>query len=354
MFIYLFNIFLLALFAIIFLWDKRFHNKKIFCIIATIQWIIISGFRHISIGADTETYKFNFFDVIMHGTWEDVIDNFANTINGASAWHDPGYTIFNKLVQVFITDYQGFLLLIAMVFTIPLGIWIYKNSTEPFISFLIYSCLFSSFFAITGHRQTIATALVVLIGYKFINEKKFFPFLFLTLIAMTIHKSAICFLNFYFIANIKITKNYLIIMAAVVFFMFVLKNQLMVLLGVFMGYEIYIEQFNGAGAWNFTTILLSITIISIWRSKIMLKKKQQVTHYINALIVALAFTPLTFVDPNAMRVVQYFSLFLMLLVPEIIKSFQKQERIILYYLAVTILILLFAKNEPQYLFFWQV
>lgn len=354
MIIYLLNIFLIMLFGSIFLWYKpSSQNKKLFCILVTIQLILLSGLRHISIGADTYSYKVDSFDITIHETWRDLVNDFVNIIFKGADGKDPGYHLFEKLIQIFSTNYQVFLMVIALIFTIPLGVWIYKNSIEPCMSFLIYSCLFSSFFTITGLRQTIATALVVLIGYKFIKERKFWSFLVLILVAFTIHKSAICFFQFYFIANKTITKKYLVIMSFVIIMMFIFRNQVMAILGNLMGYEQYISQYEGAAPWNFTTLLLILTIITVWKYKMILKNNLLSTHYINALLVAFVFVPLTFIDPTGMRVVQYYSIFIMLLVPEVIKSFSKRERVIVYYIAATLLIVLYVKNNPQYLFFWQ-
>lgn len=350
--IYIINILLIFVYAALFLYNRNLRNKKTFCILASLNWILLSGLRDFSIGADTLAYEY-IFDRMVYRSWSSVLTEFFDIYFAGGQGKDPGYMIFEKFVQIFTTNYQVFLIIIAITFTIPLGIWIHKNSSEPAMSFLIYSVLFYAFFAITGLRQTIATALVVMVGYKFIKERRFWPFLIITLVAFTMHKTAICFFPFYFIANKKITKKYFTILLAIFPIFFVFKNQLMVLLGGVAGYEQYVEQFEGAGTWIFSAILLILLGVTIFKYKIMLKNNLLVTHYINALLIAFAFTPLTFVDPSAMRVVQYYSLFLMLLVPEIIRAFNKNERNIVYYVATASLLILFAKNEPQYLFFWQ-
>lgn len=47
-----------------------------------------------------------------------------------------------------------------------------------------------------------------------------------------------------------------------------------------------------------------------------------------AVTLAVFFTPLTFVNPSAMRVVQYFSIFMLILVPKLILAFNKPSRMI--------------------------
>jgi len=349
---YLVNILLLLCEGIVLLWNKPTQqNKKVFCILASSQWILLSGLRDYSVGADTYVYKI-YFDNISNSSWASLWDSFGNILFKGVDGRDPGYPLFEKLVSTFTTNYHVYLFIIALLFTIPLGIWIYKNSAEPLMSFLLFSSLFYAFFAITGHRQTIATALVVLIGYKFIKERKFLPFLFLIIFAATIHKSALGFAPFYFIANIKITKKYLFSISALVTVLFIFKNQFMAILGNIMGYEEYTDQFQGAGTWTFTALLLVLFIITIWQSSPMIENCKQVTHYINALLMALVFVPLTFVNPNAMRVVQYYSIFIMLLVPEMIKTFNDKEKVFAYYVAAVLLIMLFIKSNPQYLVFF--
>ncbi|MHA6533612.1 EpsG family protein [Paenibacillus sp. BAC0078] len=354
MIIYLMNIFAMTLCGAILLWYKPTElNKKFFCIVVSLQWILLSGLRHISIGTDTFAYKIYSFDITKNQSWDYLKNNFVDIIFNGASGKDPGYHLLEKLIQIFSVDYQVFLFFIALVFTIPMGIWIYKNSVEPYMSFLIYSCMFSSFFAITGLRQTVATAIVVFIGYKFIRERKLWIFLILVLIAFTVHKSALSFLPFYFIANKKITKKYLLTISISIIFISTFRNQVMITIGNLMGYQQYVNQFEGAGTWTFSILLLLLALITIWKYKILISNNSKTTNYINALLMAFVFVPLTFVDPSAMRVVQYYSIFIILLLPEILKIFPVRERVVFYHIITILLVFLFVKNNPQYIFFWQ-
>jgi len=264
----------------------------------------------------------------------------------------PGYNLLVKTFQIFSTDYQLFLILIALAFTIPLGVFIYKNSKEPFVSFLIYSCLFYSFFAITGHRQTIATALVVLIGYEFIKKRKFIPFLILSIIAFTIHKSAIVFLPFYFFAPLKINKKSMSIYILLAIILLIIDSQISTPLVNMLNYDGMIDNsIKGTGNFIFMMILVGIT--AIWRSKHILSSDPNFNYALNALALAVIFSILTLIDQSFMRIQQYFSLFLLVCIPKIIYTFKDRERVIVHAVATTTLILLFISNSPKYLFFWQ-
>lgn len=324
--------------------------KKIFVVMASFQWIILSGLRHVTIGADTSTYRISFYDKV-NMSWNDIFNRFYEIYILGYPGKDPGYAVIEKLATLVSTNYQVYLIMIALFFTIPLGKWIYENSRDPFLSFLIYSVLFYAFFAITGHRQTIATAMVVLVGYKYIKERKLLPFLLITLIAFTIHKSALIFILFYFIANKKITKVYLFTMFILFIIFFINKEYLSTMIKMLSGYEVYGIN-KEAGTFGFTIIFLGLATVSAWRYKKILRNNPQAVHFYNAFLVALLFIPLTFVNPSAMRAVQYFSIFIMLLIPEIIYSFKGRFRVFSYYILVTVLIMLITKSNPTYMFFW--
>jgi transmembrane protein EpsG len=244
-----------------------------------------------------------------------------------------------------------YLVLIAMIFMIPLGYFIYKYSSEPLISFLLFSVLFYEFFAVTGLRQTVATALVVLVGYHFVRARKLGWFLLLVCIAMTIHKSSLIFVPFYFLANKQLTKAYLMTMFGVIVGLFVFRNPFFDLLVQVSGYDTY-SAMDGAGAVNFSLMLLSVLFVALWRKDQILANNPSAIHFFNALLLAACLLPLTFLNPSMMRLVQYFSLFLLLMIPEIVGTFERRERLVVYYSAVMLLGLLFIREAPVYSFFW--
>lgn len=349
---YYLNIGLLILWGIFILNNIRIrNNKKIFVIFATLQWVILSGLRHVSIGADTITYKFS-FNRALNTSWIDAFNRFIDGIFYGAEIKDPGYMLFEKFIGLFTNNYQVFLFIIAMIFMVSFGRFVYRNSKDPFISFLIYSTLFYSFFSITGIRQTIATALVVLWGYELIKRRNLFGFIILTLIAFTIHKSAIVFFPFYFIADIKINKKYLISWSIIILLTILLRNKIYGLLEIIFDYNIAESNVIG-GTQTFTLMMALITGVAFWRLKPLLKNNPQSNHFLNASFIALLFTLMTFVNQGFMRVQQYYSLFIVLLIPEIIKSFNKKERVLVYFISVSVLMLLFVRGNPKYLFFWQ-
>ena len=363
MFWYLFNI---ALLSLVYLWPVRDTGpegehlgmpkvrRKAVCIVGTVNWIILSGFRHISVGADTLNYKIGRFDKTIDVSWSTLFEDLYKKYILGQEIKDPGYSIFEKFVQIFSKDYQFFLVVIACLFFISLGVLLYKYSRNPYVSFVLFSVLFYSFFAITGHRQTIATALVVLIGTHLIRKKKLIPFLLLTLLASTIHGSAICFIPMYFLSKIKINKYTLAIYWVGIGASFIFRYQLLNLLQALAGYEGYGDH-EGAAAGTFLYMLLAVAaVITLFNKSIEKSDNPLLQFATNAVFMACIFAPLLLINPAFMRVVQYYSLFLLVMIPELEIIFPKKNDKLIFKLAcVGLLVALFLRNDLTYLFFWQ-
>ena len=346
-------------------------NKKRFCILASVQWILISGLRGLSVGPDTVSY-FNNFERIKTYSWSYVFDFTRTQIIMDSDAKAPGYTFLEKVFQIFSKDYQVFLLFVAVLFFSWMGYSIYKNSKNPAISYILFSCLFYSFFAITGTRQTIASAFVVFLGIELIKKRKLIAFIICILIMSTVHMSALCFLPFYWMARIPINKKSLSVYWILVLGAYVFRYRFMSLLQFLVGYDQYVQT-EGAriGTFVYLLILIAIIVTAFYKNIVLeVDIECQEDQYmveavrendltikqmsINALFMACIFSSLLLINQNTMRVVQYYSLFLIYLLPEIPNIFARKRDVWIFNtIVVMVLALLLVRGNPQYVFFWQ-
>lgn len=329
---------------------QQYKNKRT-CIVGTVNWILLSGLRAWEIGADTYAYKIYMFDKTMNRTWDALLGDYMLRYVGNVDVIEPTYTLIEKVFQIFSTNYQGFLMFIAILFFVPLGILIYKYSKNSCLSFVLFSCLFYSFFAITGHRQTIATAIAVLMGVELIKRKKLIPFILVILLATTIHASAICFLPFYWISKIRFNKITLIVYWMAILLSFINRGQFLALLQRVVGYEQY-QEVEGAGAGTFIFLLMVVAVVATLFYKIILNKGNSMTNIaMNALFIACIFSSFLLINQSLMRVVQYYSIFLLLLIPEFKNIFVNRKETALYELGASIvLVILLISNQPIYEF----
>ena len=195
-------------------------KNRIFCFFASLNWILISGLRSLSVGDDTKAYKEQFTSIKFQ-TWDSLFEAFKQKYFHNGDGKDIGYGLLEKTFQLMSTNYQLWLFAIAALFFVAFGFFVYKYSENPYLSYILFSTLFYSFFAITGLRQTIATAVVVLIGIELIKRKKFVPFFILIILMSTVHASVLCFLPFYWLSRIKINKVTITVYWLAIIFSFV-------------------------------------------------------------------------------------------------------------------------------------
>ena len=338
---------------------NKISMRKYYIIFICFILILQSGLRNIAVGPDTYQYSQMFEqDIVM--SWNDIFQNFVDVYQNKIG-KDAGYPLLEKVFSVFSTEYRLLLFFIAIVFFISLGHFLYKNTysiRDALFAFVLYQALFYSFFSITGIRQTLVTA-ITFWSFEYIKKRKIIPFLILIILAATIHKTVLIFLPLYFIANIKKTK--LIYLLSFVLFPITMyiKQYITLWLAVISSvdsYLFYTSESDIAGTPVFTTLIFLIVILGwLFMNKTIIKYPDSFRLF-NAIALAFVLTPLTWVDPNLMRVVQYFSVFMLIYLPLILDSIDFKSKFmkpILFGSLILILILLIIKTDSDYKFLWQ-
>jgi transmembrane protein EpsG len=331
-------------------------GRKYYIQCISVVLILQSGLRNVAVGADTYAYYLT-FESIKRQSWSELFWKLKEYYLFDEG-KDPGYAVFQKSVQIFTGDYQVFLFVIAILFFSSLGYFIYRNTnrlSDAIFAFILYSALFYSFFSITGHRQTIATA-AALYSFEWIKKRKLVHFIVLILLASTIHKSVMVFLPFYFIVRIKNVKYFFLSIIIFLPLFFLYKAEYSQFFKTLSGYDHGV--YTNAGTWTFTAMIIIIALSGAWRFNLVTRINPSAQIFYLAFGVALVFTPLTWVDPSAMRVVQYFSIFMLLLVPELIHSFKYESttwRNFLYTTALALILIFYVQSGSGhvYKFFWQ-
>lgn len=335
---------------------KSIYRKE-YIIIISIILILQSGLRHWSVGLDTMNYNF-MFERAMEMSWNEIFESFKHLYQPGDN-RDPGYNLFQKFIQLFTSNFQVYLILVAVIFFAAFGHFIYKNSSrisDAMMAFLIYSILFYSFFSITGIRQTLATA-IALVSYEYIKKRKLLFFLILIFLASTIHKSVLIFLPFYFAPMIKNVKFFYKTVLFVFPLLFIFRDTLNNFFTTVGGYEDF-ARYEGAGTPIFSVLMILVSIFSFVRYNEVVFQNPNTKLMYFAIIIALFFTPLTWVNPSAMRVVQYFSIFMVLLVPMTIRTFKSStddlNRVIYVFFVIAIILIYLLRAGSEYKFFWQL
>ncbi len=352
--IYIINIALMFLWSSLLLKNDRENKgkKKAFCIIAAIQWIFISGLRHESVGADTSVYA-SAFERVKDTPWSTLWDNCVSYILEGKEVKDPGYSLLVKIFQIFSGEYQLFLFFIAIVFTGLMAWWIYKNSELPEISFLVYSTLFYAFYGITGHRQTLATALVCFVGYELIKKKKFLRFALVAFVAFMLHKSSIVFVAYLLIAHIDISLIYggAVVLGSTALALF--GKSIYAPIAEALGFTSGTIDYEGGGAETYATVLLAVCVVIIGCYGWISSRRKDSKFLYNLVFLAAGAAMFVYQNQSFMRVQQYFSVVIMIMIPEVILTFRERTRAMGYMAVVGVMTVYLIIQAPQYKFFWQ-
>ena len=339
--------------------DKEKVRKKYIITICFIL-ILVSGLRNVAVGDDTYGYFLNFEDA-KSISWQQTFVDFKDYyLNGVAK--DPGYPIFVKLIQVISEDFTIYLLITALIFYSALGSFIHRNTSklsESVIAFTLFFVLFFYVFSVSAVRQSLAIA-ATMYSYEFVKKKQLIRFLILILVASTIHKSVFIFIPFYFLCQYKVSKH---IFTAVLLLFPIFMSQRQLLAQYFIsigGYDEY-ENFEGSGTLVFTSIFIIISVVGLLRRKIILNKSHLSQNYYNAFALALLLLPLSWINPSLLRITMYFSIFMILFIPEIVNSFDKFSLKFRRGVGIVTLFLLFVlyfqsnwnKEYMVYKFYWQ-
>lgn len=203
MFLQLTLFFAVAAITLVFAFNLNIEKSKLLCVqIVTVVLTCFSGFRSWRYG-DLMHHCFAYLEANVPDWTLDTKNN-VDTIGLQLLYRAFGQMGFG---------FETLLFFVAAFCAIALGIIVYRYSSSPFFSYLMYIALGNYMNSFNTLKQAIASAFIMLAFIEII-EKKPVRFVLLVLLAFLFHKPAILFLAAYFIANKKIDKLYFAAIAA--------------------------------------------------------------------------------------------------------------------------------------------
>ena len=347
--VYLVNIGLILFWRLYYVRNRIADSRKYYCAIVAIQWILISGLRDWSIGADTENY-YVMFEKAQSTSWISAFRSLLNYSLQDVLSRDPGYLILTKIFQLFSGSYQLFLFAVAAFFMSMMAVWIYRYSASPCTSFILFSTLFFSYETLT--RQNIAIALVVFLGYDLIRKRKFWSFATVAFLAFLIHKTSLVFVPMYFLCSLPVTWRYRSLCAILIAMAGYFGKVFYVPIAEWIGIDSALIDYAEGGAELYATLLILLCVV-IWILYPRIKKHRNdagMLFHINSM--SLMSAVLIFHNQSFMRIQLYFSLFLMITIPEVINTVKREYRLLIYLLFGLVMIFYLILQKPEYQFFF--
>ena len=328
---------LLVLIGSLFAKSQSSNNKYVISIFIIL--FMLYAFRGYSVGRDLEGYS-----IIYHQSGD------YQFFDSSWIYMEPGYVFLMKLCNTIGLTFRAFIYLIYGVFCIILSSFIRKYSKDSLVSIILFICFQFFVFSLSGLRQTLAIGLCTLafiIG-KRNNIKSLLLFIVITLLAATIHKSAVVFFPAYLIMRIPLTKLSAILYLGISLVLYQIRPLLLAFLQdrEFTNYEFNESLTVGS---TFALIVLLIGMALFLSSNEKIEKKTLLKASENRLtlakqahmVVYSALLLFSFSGTILMRASMYYEIVLLLMVPQIMGYMKNNSRMIFKYVFITLMIIIF-------------
>lgn len=294
---------------------KRILNKYFWIASFLIAWLPMA--LRYYVGTDYKNYMY-LYNNIFDGAYR------------VNLGIEPGFWLINKIGQCLNLDFQ-FVISISSLITFVLlyiGLASYrKDANVGITTFLLLMFCYPDICNIV--RQSIAMAFVF-VSYKYIPEGKLLKFLTLIFLGALFHYTIIFIIPFYFICNRKYFSKWLkpLIMSILILIMLNLQKYVALFTSssaIFEKYSAYSvhEVKFGFGILMYLTITLFFYFV-LYRNN----KSDFNAVLIDILVMGFVLGYVGTAVPYGARIALYFSMPLVLLLPQIINVINKRFRII--------------------------
>ncbi|MDL2224163.1 EpsG family protein, partial [Bacteroidales bacterium OttesenSCG-928-M06] len=199
------------------------------------------------------------------------------------------------------------------------------------------------------------------ISLLYLMKGKKVKYLMCIFIGSMIHVSVVIFLLLPFIKHFSFGKIKLVHLITFFFIPIIILNSSRIAL--FMAsfikneyYQIYGMQELSGGASTYVILIELLSLLCLFFIKKSFIEKNDINYTLySTLPLATLLAPLTLLDGSLIRIGQYFTIYLLLIVPFMIDNTFKRdkEKNLIYCIAIVLLICLSLNSSFEYYFFWE-
>lgn len=215
-----------------------------------------------------------------------------------------GYVLLCWVLERVFTSERVLLLVLSVMIMIPFCRYFETQTQNPMIALMAFVALGMYLHAVIFWRQLVAMAILTF-SYRFIRERRFWPFLLTVLAAMTFHKVSVVFLGLYVIYRIPINK-WLLLGCALCGIVLGICGRPIIEFGISVIYPRY-ENFPRLviGGETLLALLWVVVLLSYWLLHDRLHEDSVRLPFLMVLIAA-TIQPVCFAFYNWLRVVLFF------------------------------------------------
>lgn len=293
---------------------QKGRYRKYYIWIMAVMHAFVCGFRYMYLTGDLINYAYDYRAMINYGWFSDEV--FQEGRNFGFFWLMKFFSMLSD------EDFQVFLIVLAVIIQITVAVFIYKYSPKPWLSYLVYNCMAFYVSGFSLIKQYLAMAIIMWAAMA-IFEKRPVRFLFLTLIAGTIHMPALCFLPAYFLANRRINARMLgayVLFAGVIY---LFRGQIVNFVADFYYEEETFQLTTTTLGGRFLVIVLILVVGFLLKGF----RERNYERLFNLIMVAAILQMFSGFDNIFTRLADYYLQFLVLFIPMIFYNSTQQVEI---------------------------
>lgn len=322
-------------------------------IVISIGMVIIAALRHNEIGADTTVYL-NALDYYRS------LDK-GQILSAQLIWpydFEIGYFMLTKICALLNISDQMFLFIIAVLVYVPMCMWLAKYSEDPILSVYIYFSLGIYVYSLGLFRQMIAMS-ITLFAFEYIKERKLIKYTIVIVLAMFFHTTAVVVYPLYWIGKLKLTKSFKMIVGIEIIAFIFSSNIVSILSRFFPIYSSYIgSKYDDTGGSYLMLILLNLIYFLCYFGMNRNVEDKTIKVSFNATLYAIFLQIVAYSFVLMGRIVPYLTIYIMLLVPNVLKrgAFRNKKIVYVGVGIITIFLTfvnLIGSSINPYKFFWE-
>ena len=262
----------------------------------------VCAFRYQHLTGDLMKYHAT-FDMLSEVSW------FSGEVYNKG--RNFGFYFLQKLVADLTgDDFQMLLIFIAVVTHLILGYMIYRYSTAPWLSFLVWNCMALYVFGFSAIKQALAMS-VVMLSFIGIVKRILGVYLVWMAIAGMIHAPSLIFLPAYWMVKMKVNGKTLLLYVALGVLLYVFKEQFVQFISSFYYDEDEVFVFSGEIGNRFI-MLLGFTMFGVMFRGFAKREYEKLFHL---MMVATILQMLAGFDNIFTRMSDYYFQFSVLYIP---------------------------------------
>lgn len=307
----------------------------------------LMAFKSENIGSDTPNYIEFFYRL-----------KYTNNMIDSNSRFEKGYQVYNKMLGLLSDNHQILFIVTAIICIGLISFCISKISINWMYSlFLLIGFRFYYFF-MTGIRQSIALALVFL-SYIFLIKNKTLCYILTIIIAIYFHFSAFIFILALPLYKMKINYKNISIVSVIILINFifadVIINKVLEILPAYYSGYLLTESFSTNNLTDIVGVLMPILFLIFAHTtnyiqniesctyfngsnnnyEYMIKPNMEIFFLIFSAGLSLMATRASIID----RMVQYYWIFSICTIPNMIFSIENKKKRTIYFLIITFFVL---------------